>query len=214
MTNEAKFLIITVVLTIGVLIGGAYYFTKNGSSSSAATVDMSQALNDAGHSIGSPDAKVKIAEYADFQCPACAASAPIMKQVLEQYGDKVYFEYHHFPLPMHNWSQLAGEAAEAAAAQGKFKEYHDLLYAKQTEWSPSNDAAGLFKKYAQELSLDSKRFDEELDSRKYKDIVTTAYTRGSQLNVSATPTFFLNGKRIEGGMSLEDWKKTIDEELK
>jgi protein-disulfide isomerase len=174
---------------------------------------MSKALHESGHATGSAQAKVKIAEYADFQCPACAASSPIVRQVLDQYKDSVYFEYHHFPLPMHNWSQIAAEAAEAAAAQGKFMEYHDLLFAKQTEWSPSNDAVGLFKKYAQEIGLDSKKFDQELDEHKYKEIVTTSYTRGSQLGVAATPTFFVNGKRVEGGLSLDDWKKLIDEEL-
>ena len=213
MTNEAKFLIVTVIITIGVLVGGAYYFTQS-STQQSATVNMSEVLSEDSFKVGNKDSKVKIAEYSDFQCPACAATQPIVKQVLAEYGDRIYFEYHHFPLAMHNWSQVAAEAAESAGAQGKFMEYGDLLFSKQGEWSISSDVTPLFKKYAQELGLDVNKFAEALDKRTYKDKVTTSYSRGAKLQVQATPTFFVNGVKYEGGMSLEDWKKLIDAELK
>lgn len=214
MTTETKFLIATVVITLGVLIGGAYYFTQSGGGQPSDTVEMSKVLSNDAQKTGSPQAKVKIAEFSDFQCPACGAAHPIVKQVLKEYGDKVYFEYHHFPLAIHNWSQVAAEAGEAAAAQGKFWEYHDILFERQNDWSPSKDAVAMFKQYAKDLGLDEKKFNEDLDKHVYKDKVVNSYTHGAQLQVQATPTFFVNGKRIEGGMSLDDWKKTIDAELK
>ncbi len=212
MTNEVKFLITTVIVTVGVLIGGAYYFTKSGPTTSG-TVAMTDVLKDDMYSIGSPSAQIKIAEFADFQCPACAASEPTLKEVLKEYGDKVYFEYHHFPLAIHNWSILAAEAAEAAGAQGKFQEYHDVLFAKQTEWSANKDATTLFKQYAKDLGLDTTKFNDELDKHTYKDKVLASYSHGSSLNVQSTPTFFVNGQKIEGGLRKEEWKTLLDAEL-
>jgi protein-disulfide isomerase len=214
MTTEAKVIIGTILTTVIVLVGGAVWMTWGQPPAPKDQVDTKETLNEKAHKIGNPSAKVKIAEYGDFQCPSCAAAEPILQQVLKDYGDKVYFEYIHFPLKMHTWAQNAAESAEAAGAQGKFKEYHDLLYAKQNEWSPSKDAPKLFSKYAGDLKLDQQKFDDDIKNHTYRQVVLDQLKQGEKLGVAATPTFFINGKRYEGGLDLEAWKQAIDPLLK
>src|SRR3989344_8159194 len=104
--------------------------------------------------LGSEDAKVTIVEFSDFQCPACGAAHPVVKQVIKEYGDRILFVYRHFPLlATHQYALKAAEAAEAAGEQGKFWEYHDLLFAKQDNLKTED-----LKRYAQELELDTAKF--------------------------------------------------------
>jgi protein-disulfide isomerase len=215
LSTENKILIAIVVVTVGLLIGGSYYLTKGGAPVASSTVAVQDTLKkELAQTKGDPTAKVKIVEYADFQCPACAASKPIVDQVLKTYGDKVYFEYHHFPLAIHKWARDAAAAGEAAAQQGKFWEMYDVLYAKQTEWAEKGNAPDLFKQYAKDLGLDTQKFADAVASSAVKDKVQNSLNEGNKLSVQATPTFFVNGKRYEGGMSLDDWKSLVDSQLK
>ncbi|MDQ3239580.1 MAG: DsbA family protein [bacterium] len=214
MTGESKVIIGVVVTTVIVLIAGVMVMSSSQPPVPSAKVETSTTLHGDAYSKGPKDAKVKIAEYADFQCPACAVSFPIMKEIISDYGDKIYFEYHHYPLKQHAWSQVSAEAAEAAGAQGKFWEYHDMLYAKQNDWAESKDAKSIFSKYAAELKIDQKKFDEDLKNNTHRQKVLNSFNRGNTLSVQATPTYFVNGVRYEGGLNKEDWKKIIDPLLK
>ncbi len=214
LSTENKVLIGIVVVTLSLLFGGAYYLTVSAPPEAKATVDMKEVLSSSSYNKGDKNAKVKIVEFADFQCPACGASEPILQKVLTEYDGKYYFEYHHFPLQQHAWAQKSAESAEAAGEQGKFWEYHDLLFAKQNEWSEKSNAVDSFKQYAKDLKLDEKKFNEALDSNKFRDKILDSVKKGNSLAVNSTPTFFINGNRVVGGLAYDDWKKKIDAELK
>lgn len=147
---------------------------------------------------GSENAKVTVIEYSDFECPACAAAAPIMKDLLAGYGDDVRFVYRHFPLPSHKNSEAAAYAAEAAGEQGKFFEMHDALFEKQDEWRAEGDPVGKFKEYALSLGLDVDKFSEDVKSGKIRAKVSDDKAGAYAARVNATPTFFVNGRAVVG----------------
>lgn len=138
---------------------------------------------------GRIDAKVKVVMFTDFQCPACARVHPVLKKVLERYGDDVRFVVRDFPLAEIHKNALL--AAQAANAQGKFFEYIELLYANQD----ALDAASL-KRYAVIAGLDAKRFAADLDSGKFADEVRKDREDGEEYGITGTPTVFINGVRV------------------
>ena len=161
------------------------------------------------YSVGRKDANVAIVEFSDFQCPACGSAHPIIKRITQEYEDKILFVYRHFPIiTAHKYALKAAEAAEAAGEQGKFWEYHDLLFENQESLKTQD-----LKRYAQELELDTAKFNEALDSGKFKDKVTTDMDDGEKLGVSSTPTFFINGQKNVGVLSYEKFKELIDKAL-
>ncbi|MBK8985933.1 MAG: peptidylprolyl isomerase [Chloroflexi bacterium] len=140
---------------------------------------------------------VTIIEYADFQCPGCAAISPILDSLVEAYPDQVQLVYRHFPLnQIHPNAQKSAEASEAAGAQGAFWEYHDLLFARQGEWSRLDAAAAhdYFIALAAELNLDAARFTQELDDGVYAEYVTASEQEAMQLGLPGTPTGIVNGR--------------------
>jgi len=144
---------------------------------------------------GKSDSKVVVTEYADFLCPYCKIfHDTVEKKLKENYGDKIKFVYRHFPI--HNGADRAGEAAEAAGTQGKFWEFHDLLFDKQTNEGSDWDR-NKFTKYAKDLGLDSNKFNKELSDRIYKKIVADSQQDGKDKGVTGTPTVFLNDKKVE-----------------
>lgn len=195
MSTEAKFIIAIGVATIGLIIGGVFFFSK-GSKTQEQQIDQSLILSNVKHSKGNTDAKIKIVEFADFQCPACGTAYPIVKKVIEANSDKVYYAFRHFPLPSHNNGKIAGQAAEAAGNQGKFWEMHDMLFEKQSEWSGEGDPEKVFEGYAQNLSLDTQKFKE--DMKNAIGTVNQDASDGKKLTVSSTPTFFINGQKYPG----------------
>jgi len=148
------------------------------------------------HIRGPADAPITFIEYADFQCPACSGLAVIVREFLEQtYGDEVRFVYRHLPLiSIHDKAVITAEAVEAAAAQGKFWEMHDLLYERQQEWSSfsEDEMRGQLAEYAAELELDTDRFVEELDGGVYREQIMADYEDYSQYGQMATPTYVVN----------------------
>ncbi|HEX6977071.1 MAG TPA: thioredoxin domain-containing protein [Patescibacteria group bacterium] len=163
----------------------------------------------------SPDkAKVTLVEFGDFQCPACGISYPIVKQLEKDYGDNLNVVFRHFPLPQHTNALPASEAAEAAGAQGKFWEMHDKLYENQDKWSSEANPINTFAQYAKDLNLDVDKFTSDVKGEKYKDKIVADQSDGNTVAISATPTFFLNGQKIEGLPALEQFKSLIDQKLK
>jgi protein-disulfide isomerase len=157
---------------------------------------------------GPKSAAVTIVEFSDFQCPYCSKVVPALKQVEEAYKNKVRIAFKHLPLSMHPFAQGAAEASMAAHDQGKFWEMHDKLFANQGQLDrPSLD------RYAQDLGLNMPRFKAALDSGKFKDRVQRDAADASKVGVSATPTLFVNGKKMEGAQPFEQLKVAIDQEL-
>lgn len=159
--------------------------------------------------LGPEDAPVTIIEFSDYQCPFCARAEPTIKQVLEEYGDKVRLVYRDFPLDqLHPYARKASEASHCAEEQGKFWEYHDALYEDQG----SINEAGL-EQFAKDLGLDMDAFNSCLDSGKYADEVQKDLEDGQEYGVSGTPAFFVNGFSISGAQPFAVFKDIIDKEL-
>jgi len=147
------------------------------------------------HVQGPADAPITFIEYADFQCPACSGLA-IMREFLEEmYGDEIRFVYRHLTLiSIHDKAVITAEAAEAASAQDKFWEMHDLLYERQQEWHAlsEDEMKTRLVEYAEELGLDTDRFAQELDDHIYREKILAAYEAYKQYGQMATPTYVVN----------------------
>jgi protein-disulfide isomerase len=175
---------------------------------------------------GPATAPISLVEFSDFECPFCAETAPVVRQLLLAYPTEVRFAFKHYPLPMHKESPLAHEAALAAGDQGKFWEMHDLLFATQAKWVQARSSArgaesepvptlrdDLIAKAAQ-LHLDVPRFTKDLDTHRFKPQVDQDRQEGNRLGVDGTPFFFVNGHAISGGADLPSFKHLIDAALK
>ncbi|MCL7455361.1 MAG: DsbA family protein, partial [Anaerolineae bacterium] len=143
------------------------------------------------HVLGPDDAPVTLVEYGDYECPHCRQAGPVIRALRERFGDRLRYVYRHFPIqPSHPHAQLAAEAAEAAGAQGKFWEMHDLLF----EYQGALDQAHLVQ-YAADLGLDVRRFERDLVDRTHRERVRQDFQSGVRSGASGTPTFYLNGLR-------------------
>ncbi len=178
-------------------------------------VSKDQLITTTSHNRGNPEAKVNLVEWGDYQCPACAAAFPIVEQLLAVYKDnpQVNFVFRNFPLPQHQFAPIAAEAAEAAGAQGKYWEMYELLYKNQDTWVNSTDPLSIFVGYAATLKLDVNRFKTEVQQNKYNKVITDDQQQGLSLSINSTPTFFLNGTRLVGIQSFDDFKARVDAEL-
>jgi predicted DsbA family dithiol-disulfide isomerase len=169
-------------------------------------------INEGDIQMGSKDAKVKVVEYSDFQCPYCRLMHPAIQQMLKDYKDTVLFSYKQFPLSFHPQANNAALASECANEQGKFMVYADNLFAKQDEWSKT-EGVQKFKDYALRFGIKAPQFNECLDSKKYQDKINADTEEGKKFGVTGTPGTFVNGQFIGGAVAADELKKTIDAEL-
>lgn len=157
---------------------------------------------------GNLNAPVTVVMFSDFQCSACAATHPVLKKVLEGYGDKVRFVVRDFPLTqIHENAFKAAQAANAANAQGKFFEYSEILYANQN----ALDTASL-KKYAAQINLNQKQFDTDLDSGKFTAEIENDMKDGEKYGINSTPTVYVNGVKVLD-LSAYGFRKAIERAL-
>jgi protein-disulfide isomerase len=177
------------VITV-LLFGGAIWY------SSSLTEKSNQGVETKANIKGNPEALVKLVEFSDFQCPACASFQPALKELEARYPDQLSLEFKHFPLPMHPYSMQASVATESAGQQGKFFEFHDLLFANQQEWSSSATPGIYFTRYAEQLGLDVELFRDHQKSIILRDKVRKDAQDGRDIGINATPTFFLNGEKM------------------
>jgi len=166
--------------------------------------DVHQAgLSAADHMVGLKDAPITLLEYGDYECPHCAQAAPKVRHLVETVGPQLRFVFRHLPLvELHPHAELAAEAAEAAAAQGKFWVMHRLLFG-----APHHLALADFTKHAQSIGLDMTRFHAEMADRIYTQRVQEHRRAAALSDVHTTPTFILNGKVVDispGFNKLED----------
>jgi len=161
--------------------------------------------------IGAKDARVVIVEFSDYACPYCAKFAlEVEKKIIENYKDAVKLVFRDFPVHG-EISYKAAEAANCAREQGKFWEYHYLLFERQNEWYNN---ASKFLSYAGELGLDLEKFRACLDSGKYREEVEKDLRDGISYGVKGTPTFFINDDMVLGYRSYEEFARLIEERLK
>jgi protein-disulfide isomerase len=155
--------------------------------------------------IGSDRAPITIVEFSDFQCPYCRQSVRILKALRQLYGERIRIVYRDYLGPGHPYALQAAEAARCAGEQGKFWEYHDLLFDRQ-----SSGKGWDFTSLAKELGLQLNAFDGCLQSRRFREQISKDLQDGLALGITSTPTFFVNGRPLVGAQPLANFQTLID----
>lgn len=216
MSNETKVLIGIGLATLVIVIAATFLIGGKQTSTAQNTEPVTNAealVRGDSHFVGPKNAKVTVVEFADFQCPGCAAAHPVVQQLQGEYKDKVKFVFRNFPLEMHKNSKVAAEAAEAAGEQGKFSEMEAKLFEGQKDWENSNNALEVFAQYAKELKLDVEKFKKDVTANKYAKKIEADQKDGFAVGVNATPTFYINGVKQEGGIDYKAYKEQFDKLL-
>ncbi len=154
--------------------------------------------------------KVEILSYSDYSCPACRVYFGANQQLEEEYGDMIEITYRHFPLDSFEFSRLAAHTVEAARNQGKYEEMQNLIYENQGTWSRGG-AREYFTGFAEQLELDMEQFKADLESEEIHQIVESQKQEGMRRQVRATPTYFINGQRLQQNpQNIEQFKSIIE----
>ena len=203
-----RFLLILVAIAVG--LGAIFWFTKDKSDSGTSSAQPTN------HVKGTGSKGVTLIEYGDYQCPACKAFHPILQQVFNKYEGDIYFQFRNFPLTqIHPNAFVGARAAEAAGLQDKFWEMYDKLYENQQAWSVSSSPNSYFEQYASDLGLDVPKFKQDLLSFDINTLINADIKEANKIGASATPTFVLDGKKLEENPTdLEAFSKIIDNAIK
>lgn len=215
MTNETKIIVGVMVVTIALLVGGIFFLNKPGPTSNTPLI-ADQAVNidyTKGQKVGPDDAKVKLVEFGDFQCPACASAEPTVNAILDTKYPNFQFIFRYFPLPQHQNAKASANFAAYAATQGKFWDLGPRLFATQTTWETQTDPTAFFDQLADELQLDKNGANDAIKNQTFKDVIEADLNEGNAIGVNSTPTFFLNGKQLNI-KNFSQIKDLIEQELK
>lgn len=213
-------LAIGVLVIIGGVVGASYY--RGSVQKTPVAPDNSKVLvRPDSATLGPADAKVTVVEFLDPECESCAAFAPQVKALLKEYEGRVRFVARYMPL--HRNAKLAAQYTEAAGEQGKYWEFQEKLFAMQGEWGEKHGPAGahaaptapvstLFEKYGKEIGLDPQKLNAAAGKPDYSNKAERDLNDGRALGVRATPTFFVNGRKL-ARLSMQDLRALINEEL-
>ena len=204
------FLLILVVLVLGtaIFIYNLVYFLEkgedqnvNGSLSKNIVIETTD-----DPAIGAEKPLITIVEFGDFQCPFCREEAPIIRKVLLEYNSEIKLIFRDFPISASHPDAVGSAlAANCANEQGKFWEYHDLLYQNQDNLSIENLLV-----MANGLGVDFEKFSQCLGDRKYENEIQNDLLDGIKLGITGTPTFFINGFKVQGVVSYATWVDLIE----
>jgi NhaA family Na+:H+ antiporter len=210
--------VIVIILAVGVAAGAAVFLSRGADKpeeNTSTTTTPSHVDIKGGHLRGPENAQLTLVEFGDYECPACGAAHPFVKEILNRYPDKVRLEFHHYPLVAVHPNAMAGAmAAEAAGEQGKFWEMHDALFEHQREWGESSNPEQMFIRLASQLGLDVNRFMQSLRSPALQTRILQDVTLGENVKVQATPTFYINGQEVRLKLSMDDFAQAIESRLK
>jgi protein-disulfide isomerase len=214
---EKRFWAIIAAIVL-IFAGIMWYSNRKEANESGNTIQPTNHLK------GKTDSKVKLVEYGDFQCPACGSYYPVVGEILKKYDQKISFQFRNLPLTqIHQHAFAAARAAEAADKQGKFWEMYDMLFANQQSWSPTTQPVNYFDQYATTLGLNSEQFKKDFASAEVNKLINADVSAFKKTgNSLGTPSFFLNGKKIDlkqisdenSRPSYEKFTALIDAELK
>jgi protein-disulfide isomerase len=207
MKGETKLFLGIIIGTIAIVgIGIAILSRPAGTQK----VDASLLIRPDSYKISTSSARVTLVEFSDFQCPACGAYYPVVQQVIKDFTGTMNFMYRNFPLTdLHPNAQLAAQAAEAAGVQGKYWEMYGMLFTKQNDWSASSSVRDIFTQYAQTLGINVDQFKKDIDSDAVKNKIARDVADGNALGISGTPTFFLDGVKLDNPASLADFETAV-----
>ena len=203
METNQKTIGILVVIGLVIISGGLIILARGGSYD----------LKTLSGTKGPEGAPILIEEFSDFECPACKANAPIIAAALKDFPTQVRFVYKDFPLGQHTSARPAAAAALCAAQQDKFFEYHDKVFEDQRVWAGSVDSDSFFVNLAVELGLDINSWEECRSSRTVRQAIQDDINEGTERGVDSTPTFFVNGNKVEAPTSVFGWITAIEKEL-
>ncbi len=208
--NRVGWIIFTAVVVV--LLGGLVVWARisnppidlSGVENNSVVAASEQNGNIGDHVKGSDANKIIFVEYGDYQCPSCQGAYPNLNKIMDQYGDDIQFVFRNFPLTtIHPNARAAAAAAEAAGLQGKFWEMHDLLYANASDWQTQDATKRLevFSSYATSLGINVDKFKEDLTSSPVSKKINFDMALGKSVGTQATPTFFLNGEKVDDATS-------------
>jgi protein-disulfide isomerase len=167
---------------------------------------LTRPVSELDHRLGPPDAPVQLVEYGDYQCPYCVQAAPSVKQILSTYEGRLLFVFRHFPLvSQHPHAWRAALAAEAAGAQNRFWAMHDHLLAHEHDLSDEE-----LRGHARALGLDMTAYERDIQDPALAERVRSDALSGLHSGVLGTPTFFVNGRRLEGGFRSDELTTAIE----
>ena len=210
--NSTAWTIIGVLLVSAALIGVSL-FMRGGPVTMNPDASVSEILAD-DYVKGAVSSPVVVTEYLDFECPSCAAYYPIVNLLQGEYGDRVTFVTRYFPLSGHVNGQSSAYAAEAAGRQGKFYEMEEMLFARQDQWgSKGMQTPEVFEGFAAELGLDVEKFKTDVKSDEVKARVARDKNVGTAAGIAGTPSFFVNGVKIQNPRTIEEFRAILDAEL-
>jgi len=157
------------------------------------------------HFLGSAAAPIVLLEYGDYECPDCGRAYPLLEELRKSLGDQLVFVFRHFPqYTVHTHASVAAQAAEAAGAQGKFWDMHDLLYKNQQNLETPD-----LTHYALRIGLEIYKFESSMDSGTFAKRVEEDFSSGQRSGVRGTPTLFINDRRYQGAVELEALKSAL-----
>lgn len=204
-----------IFVCVGIFIAGGLVslVATQSSTESGATTQSIVSVTEQDQIKGNLLSQIVLIEYADFQCPACGAYYPILKQLSDAFGDRATFVYRHFPLSQHQHAEIMARAGEAAGAQGKFWEMHNMIFENQNVWSRASNVRSTITEYVTALGLDQNRFSQDLDASEIKEKVKSDYQGGLQAGVNSTPTFFLNGVKLQNPRSYQEFETLFNDTI-
>ena len=208
---------LAVVAVVGV---GALAYVATRPRATARTVDPATIVagEPQGYLLGKPDAPVQVIEFADFECPACGQfatlSEPDIRKRLIEPGT-ISYRFYDYPLPMHKNTWPASNAAACADEQGKFWEFHDLLYQTQDRWNgeATDNPDKVMKDYARGLGLNASQFDQCIDSKKYQAKIQAHLSIAEQRKIMQTPTFIIGDQQVAAALPYDELAKYINTAL-
>lgn len=181
-------------------------FTADKTATSTVAAKSAPLVRDNNSSFGNPQAKLQIVMFGDFECPFTRDAFPVVRQLMKDYGNRVYFVWRDYPLINdHPQAMEAAVAARCAGVQGKFWEFFDVLFVNQNDLS-----ATALQKYAGQVGLDKDLFISCLKSSASRKEVQQDMADGVKFGVKGTPTFFVNGYKMEGVPPVDAWAEIIN----
>lgn len=194
------------VVVIVVVFGGLIIFSKqnqvdiDGVDSAIILPASQDSGNIADHVYGNADSPVVLINYGDFQCSGCGSAHPRIKIIVEEYKDQIAFVFRNYPITSsHPNAKFAASAVESAGLQGKYWEMYNLVFESQSEWESltSDNRLDKFLDYARQLELDEDQFKSDISSSDVSKKISFDQALGKKDGVDATPTFYLNGQKLD-----------------
>lgn len=206
MNQSSTFFIVLGVIGVSALLLFGIIFLQGRTPASATPAPITTE----DHIRGATSTPVTLIEYMDFECAACAAYFPILSNLEKEFDGRVTFVVRYFPLSQHMNGMPAALAAEAAGQQGKYWQMHDMLFSRQKEWGEKQAMTPeVFERYASELGLNMDQYRTDVASQSVKDRIARDVNEGRAIGINSTPTFFLNGTKLQNPQSEEAFRAAL-----